>query len=172
LNVKGSWLIFFLPVYALPLPVIFSLSFSRGQIVGLAGAFLIGFLCVFFAAANVAATFLSASINVCWMFTIFEQTNAVIVACLPALQSLARFGRKAGTTVRSKYSQGSRVRASTSERGVLSSHSEDAKSMEMAKNEIHVGVDVEVGVIELGSRAGTPSEPVNSISTKVTSWQM
>ena len=83
-------------VYVLPIIVVWKMSLVRkGTYVPLLIlSFSLGFLCLFFAAANVAAGVLSDNVTTGWFFAVLEQTWAVMVGCAPSLNVLWVEGRK------------------------------------------------------------------------------
>lgn len=81
-------------VYALPFPVIFRLHLPRRQKIGLAITFSAGFLCILFGALVVASIYFSGRTPVIWIMAVLEQTNAVVVACSPAVKSWAVDGKR------------------------------------------------------------------------------
>ncbi|KAK6360022.1 hypothetical protein TWF696_001142 [Orbilia brochopaga] len=74
-------------VYILPLAVIQSLPVTESRRLGAWIAFTLGFLCICFAVAVTAISYLSTSITVYWIVSVFEQALCICVACAPGFRS-------------------------------------------------------------------------------------
>lgn len=75
-------------VFCFPFPLLRTLNLPRQKLVGLAFAFMLGFLTIFAAICRVIAISISATVSTVTAWSALECSTGIMVACIPALNVL------------------------------------------------------------------------------------